>query len=94
MTIESGEQVFFKLELGNDTSINDEDLVIKVIPLDYESDPDIYISKEEEYPTSMLDSDWDCASYGKDTCTINNKNLTKGSTFYIGVICEGHQCNF
>ncbi len=68
--------------------------MVKVMPLDQESDPDIFISTTEKYPSSPLTSDWQCSSYGKDTCTVNNKNLTKGSPLYIGVSCLVSTCTY
>ena len=44
ITLDSDEQKFFRLKIG-DELFTDEDLVIKVIPLDFISDPDIFISK-------------------------------------------------
>lgn len=68
--------------------------MIKVIPLDYVSDPDVYISQTEAFPNSTENSDWQCRAYGKDTCTVNNRNLTANATFYIGVTCENQDCEF
>jgi hypothetical protein len=44
VTIEEDETKYYNLTIEHEL-YKDEDLVIKVIPLDYESDPDIYISK-------------------------------------------------
>ena len=88
-----GEINFYKLAI-DDKLFKDQDLIIKVIPLDQESDPDIFISTTEKYPQSSITSDWQCSSYGKDTCTINNKNLTKGSPIYIGVSCIISACTY
>ena len=44
-----------------------------------------------------------CTSYGKDTCTVNHKNISRNEVFYIGITCpnfmalftgEKAQCNF
>ena len=50
--------MFYRLTIGSDEVFDGEDLIIKVIPLDYMSDPDIYISKDSKYPNSSLDADW------------------------------------
>lgn len=36
--------IYYKLIVGDDYDVG-SDIIIKVIPLDYDSDPDIYISK-------------------------------------------------
>ena len=84
--LSESELAYYTLHIGDEYYLND-DLIIKVIPLNYESDPDIYISKSEQYPNASSDSDWQCAAYGKDTCTINHKNITLDSDFYIGIAC-------
>ena len=81
------EQIFYEIKIGDE--FNElEDLVIKIIPLNYESDPDIFISKTDKFPNSTLTSEWQCQSYGKDTCVVNSLNLTRGDTFRLGVICH------
>jgi len=47
--ISPGENNFYKLAI-DDKLFKDQDLIIKVIPLDQESDPDIFISTTEKYP--------------------------------------------
>jgi hypothetical protein len=93
VTLKTGENNYYKLVIDEST-FKDEDLVVKVMPMDQNSDPDIYISTSEKYPSSPLTSDWQCSSYGKDTCTVNNKNLTKGSPIYIGVSCLVSECTY
>jgi hypothetical protein len=59
VTVKKGESAFYKLVI-TDTIYKDDDLVIKVVPLDQDSDPDIFISQTEKYPQNSLTSDWQC----------------------------------
>ena len=36
-----------------------------------------------------MEAEWQCASYGKDTCAINHRNVSKGDVFYFGIVCTG-----
>ena len=80
---------YFKLTIGSDYDLN-KDLVIKVMPEgDYGADPDVYISKVNEYPSGRDSAEWVCASYGKDTCSINHNHIRgQEDTFYMGVTCK------
>lgn len=44
-------------------------------------------------PTNQANSEWSCATYGKDICSIGHKNITSSQTFYIGVKCMD-SCRF
>jgi hypothetical protein len=57
VTLGPDEVKYFRLKLGPEIYSN-EDLIIKIIPRDYESDPDVYISKVEPYPNSTINSEW------------------------------------
>ncbi|CDW81420.1 UNKNOWN [Stylonychia lemnae] len=69
------------------------DLIIKAIPLDDNSDPDIYISKTVRFPNSSLDSEWQCSSYGRDTCTIHHDDIKPDDVFYIGITSPHGECH-
>lgn len=45
------------------------------------------------FPNSSSNSEWNCASYGKDTCTIHSKDVSAGDNFFIGVTCPSGQCH-
>ena len=52
------------------------------------SDPDVYISKENKYPSSPRSSDWFSERYGSDVLTIPSEALAPGETLYIGMYCQ------
>ena len=52
------------------------------------SDPDVYISKENKYPSSPRSSDWFSERYGSDVLTIPSEALSPGETLYIGMYCQ------
>ena len=52
------------------------------------SDPDIYISKENKYPSSPRSSEWYSERYGSDILTIPSEALNSGDTLYIGMYCQ------
>ena len=52
------------------------------------SDPDFYISKENEYPSSRLSSEWYSQRYGPDIITIPPQSVHEGDIFYIGIYCQ------
>jgi hypothetical protein len=49
-----------------------EHLTIKVIADSYLSDPDVFISRTERYPTSSKNSEWYCEREGSETCVLHN----------------------
>jgi len=53
----------------------------------FESDPDIFISKTNIFPTNSSDSNWTCERDGGDTCIIHNGEYAVGDTLYFGVKC-------
>jgi hypothetical protein len=59
----------------------------------FDSDPDVFISKTNEEPTSSLDSDWYCERDGSETCIIHNGEFEIGQTLYIGVKCD-RECKY
>ena len=64
-----------------------EHLTIKVMADSYQSDPDVFISRSETYPTSSTNSEWYCEREGSETCIIHNGEFGIGDTLYIGVSC-------
>ena len=52
------------------------------------SDPDVYISKENKYPSSPRSSEWYSERYGSDVLTIPAEALKVGETLYIGMYCQ------
>jgi hypothetical protein len=71
----NGETAFFELTIADNEELDafyedGEDLVIKVIPLDYASDPDVFISFTNERPDTWSNAEISCAAYGRDTCSI------------------------
>lgn len=88
-----GELIYYDLLL-EDNFREGDDLIVKVIPFTYESDPDIFMSKVNQYPGSFLTAEWSCFQLGKDACTINQKWLEQGSHIYIGISCGTAICEF
>ena len=52
------------------------------------SDPDVYVSKENKYPSSPRSSEWYSERYGSDVLTIPAEALNPGDTLYIGMYCQ------
>ena len=52
------------------------------------SDPDVYVSKENKYPSSPRSSEWYSERYGSDILTIPSEALNPGSILYIGMYCQ------
>jgi hypothetical protein len=64
-----------------------EHLTIKVLANSFESDPDVFISKSNMYPTNSNNSDWYCERDGSETCVIQNGSYKVGDILFIGVSC-------
>lgn len=52
------------------------------------SDPDLYVSKNEKYPNSPVNSQWYSERYGSDILSISSSNVGPNETFYIGMYCQ------
>ena len=52
------------------------------------SDPDIYISKKNKYPSSRKSSEWFSEQYGSDILSIPSESVAAGDVFYIGMYCQ------
>ena len=52
------------------------------------SDPDIYISKKNKYPSSRKSSEWFSEQYGSDILSIPSESVAADDVFYIGMYCQ------
>lgn len=75
--------VFTVKQSFKDIKINDEIF----------SDPNIYISKSNKYPSNREEADWYSEQYGNDILTIPKYALEKDEIFYIGMHCP-KKCNY
>ncbi len=70
------------------------DFLLKVIPESDLSDPDVYISAEDNIDEgNYWEAKWQCSSYGKDTCGIPHSELEEGMIFTVIVKCIDN-CKF
>mmetsp|Transcript_22972 Transcript_22972/g.22315 ORF Transcript_22972/g.22315 Transcript_22972/m.22315 type:complete len:188 (+) Transcript_22972:289-852(+) len=53
----------------------------------FDSDPDIFISKTNRFPTNQDESDYYCMKVGSDTCVVPPSNIAFLDMFYIGIRC-------
>ena len=84
---------FYQMTLGPRYSTGTQNMVFKVLATAFLSDPDIYISKKNKYPTSSKDAEWYCVREGSETCVLHRGEFTAGETFYFGVHCV-HECEY
>ena len=52
------------------------------------SDPDVYVSKINKYPSSPRSSEWYSERYGSDVLTIPGESLSQNDVLYIGMYCQ------
>ena len=52
------------------------------------SDPDVYVSKINKYPSSPRSSEWYSERYGSDVLTIPTEALAPNEVLYIGMYCQ------
>ena len=52
------------------------------------SDPDVYVSKINKYPSSPRSSEWYSERYGSDVLTIPTEALEPNEVLYIGMYCQ------
>ena len=52
------------------------------------SDPDVYVSKINKYPSSPRSSEWYSERYGSDVLTIPAEALAPNEVLYIGMYCQ------
>ena len=50
------------------------------------SDPDVYVSKKNKYPSNSANSEWYSEKYGNDILTI--PDIQVNDTFYVGIYCQ------
>ena len=89
---------FYKLTLKEISVDNHENLIIRADEdkseildngIQYHfSDPDIYVSKVNQYPKDTETSTWYCNELGNDIVAISKENVNSNSTFYISVFCK------
>lgn len=65
-----------------------DNIAIKVIAEELDSDPDVYVSKDNAYPRSSHDAHWFCVREGSETCIISADEIEEGEPIYIGVYCN------
>ena len=91
---------YYRLEIPDE--INEDNILIltvkqsfKNIKLNEEvfSDPNIYISKYNKFPSNRESAEWYSEQYGNDILTIPKYALDKNEIFYIGLHCQ-KSCNF
>ena len=52
------------------------------------SDPDVYVSKINKYPSSPRSAEWYAERYGSDVLTIPAESLNPNEVLYIGMYCQ------
>ena len=52
------------------------------------SDPDVYVSKINKYPSSPRSAEWYSERYGSDVLTIPAESLNPDDVLYIGMYCQ------
>ena len=57
------------------------------------SDPDIYISKKNKYPSSPRSSEWYSEQYGSDILSIPSESVEENDIFYLGMYCQ-YKCKY
>ena len=95
--------IFYKLTLQEIPLDSQENLILRAdedksevteIGIQYHfSDPDIYVSKANQYPKDPETSSWYCNELGNDIVAISKENVKSNSTFYISVFCK-KKCKF
>ena len=64
--------LYYKVTIGNRYYTGKQHLVVKVMAEEFESDPDVFISKTHQYPIDTATSEWSCERKGSETCVIHN----------------------
>jgi len=78
---------WYNVTLGERYNTGKEHLVVKVVADDFESDPDVFISKKSKFPVDSTTSEWNCEREGSETCIIRKEDNIVGDTLFIGVKC-------
>lgn len=86
---------YYQYKIQNENYFGQEHLTFKVIADDFDSDPDIFISKSKNnlYPNSAWNSDWYCERKGSETCIIQKGDFAIGETLYVGITCN-RECSY
>ena len=75
LTLGDKSAAYYQMTISDRYFTGKENLAIKVIMEDFESDPDIFISRVNQRPSSSIDSEWYCVKKGSDTCIIRSKEM-------------------
>ena len=57
------------------------------------SDPDIYVSKTNRYPSNKEEASWYSERYGNDILTIPSYEVESNEIFYVCMYCQ-YKCRF
>jgi len=78
---------YYQMKLGPRYFTGTQNMIFKVLATAFASDPDVYISRKNKYPTSSKDAEWYCVREGSESCVLHRGEFTEGETFYVGVHC-------
>ena len=84
---------FYSATIGQRYFTGTEHLIFKVMAEGFDSDPDIFISKQNRYPMGSSSAEWHCEREGSETCVVHNGEFSLGDTFYFGVKCI-RECDY
>jgi len=84
---------YYQMKLGPRYFTGTQNMIFKVLATAFKSDPDVYISRKNKYPTSSKDAEWYCVREGSETCVLHRGEFTEGETFYVGVHCV-RECEY
>lgn len=84
---------YYQMKLGPRYFTGTQNMIFKVLATAFQSDPDVYISRKNKYPTSSKDAEWYCVREGSETCVLHRGEFTEGETFYVGVHCV-RECEY
>jgi len=88
-TLPGGVAHYYKIKIPENAT-KDQFLIFDAFsPVEDISDPDIFISEKNSKPTSS-NSEWNCQSYGQDTCVVPKEVISPGKTFHASIYCAKH----
>ena len=67
--------------------------MFRVIADSFGSDPDIFISRTERFPSSAASATWYCAQKGSETCIVADGDFAVSDTLFFGVTCRA-ECSY